>query len=118
MHLGNVLTVKGFNWFVSGSLSVNFDFYFDALTSLMFFLVSFIAFLVHFYSYFYISKEDNLSRFLAFLSLFTFSMLLLVSSSNLIQAFVGWEGISLCSYLLIAYWFKENIPNLAAAKAF
>ncbi|XWO13444.1 NADH-quinone oxidoreductase subunit L [Candidatus Hepatincola sp. Pdp] len=118
VHLGDVLTIKGFNWFVSGSVSVNFDFYFDALTALMFFLVSFISFLVHFYSYFYIDKEDNLSRFLAFLSLFTFSMLLLVSSSNLIQAFVGWEGISLCSYLLIAYWYEENIPNLAAAKAF
>ncbi|MCL2567241.1 MAG: NADH-quinone oxidoreductase subunit L [Alphaproteobacteria bacterium] len=106
------------DWFISGNLIVNFAFTFDKLVAIMVFVVAFISFMVHFYSYFYISKEDNLARFQSYLSLFTFSMIFLVTSSNLIQMFIGWELISFCSYLLIAFWYKEEAPKKASAKAF
>jgi NADH-quinone oxidoreductase subunit L len=107
-----------FNWFVSGNLLVSFQFTFDVLTTSMSLIVLLISFLVHFYSYFYMAKEENLSRFLAYLSLFTFSMLLLVTANNLLHMFVGWELISFCSYLLIVFWYKKDSTNTAAAKAF
>ncbi len=113
-----ILTYKVYNWFVSGNLLVNFSFVFDTLIAIMVFVVTFISFMVHFYSYFYISKDDNLARFQSYLSLFTFSMVLLVTSSNLIQMFIGWELISFCSYLLIVFWYKEEAPKKASAKAF
>ncbi|MDR0484087.1 MAG: NADH-quinone oxidoreductase subunit L [Alphaproteobacteria bacterium] len=106
------------DWFISGNLIVNLDFVFDKLVIIMVFVVAFISFLVHFYSYFYIAKEDNLARFQAYLSLFTFSMIMLVTSSNLIQMFIGWELISFCSYLLIVFWYKAEAPKKASAKAF
>lgn len=112
------LTYKLYSWFISGNLLVNISFTFDTLVSIMVFVVTFISFLVHFYSYFYISKEDNLARFQSYLSLFTFSMVLLVTASNLIQMFIGWELISFCSYLLIVFWYKEEAPKKASAKAF
>ncbi len=107
-----------FNWFVSGNLLVNFSFLFDVFTTAMIVLVSFVSFLVHFYSYFYMSKNDNLARFQSYLSLFTFSMILLISSGNLVQMFIGWELISFCSYLLIVFWYNSETTNSASIKAF
>lgn len=112
------IVINGPVWFISGNLIVNFSAYFDVLSISMVALVLFISFLIHFYSYFYINKSDNLPRFLSYLSLFTFSMILLLISNNLIQMFIGWEAISLCSYLLIVFWYKEKITNAAGSKAF
>lgn len=112
------LTYKLYNWFISGNLLVSISFSFDTLVSIMVFVVTFISFLVHFYSYFYISKEENLARFQSYISLFTFSMVILVTASNLIQMFIGWELISFCSYLLIVFWYKEEAPKKTSAKAF
>ncbi|MDR2007363.1 MAG: NADH-quinone oxidoreductase subunit L [Alphaproteobacteria bacterium] len=112
------IVIEAQNWFISGNLIVNFGFTFDKLVAIMVFVVGFISFMVHFYSYFYINKEDNLARFQSYLSLFTFSMIFLVVSNNLIEMFIGWELISFCSYLLIAFWYKEEAPKKASAKAF
>lgn len=113
-----ILNYDVYHWFISGNLLVNFAFTFDSLVAIMVFVVTFISFVVHFYSYFYISKEDNLARFQSYLSLFTFSMVILVTASNLIQMFIGWELISFCSYLLIVFWYKEETAKKASAKAF
>ncbi|MFL1781079.1 NADH-quinone oxidoreductase subunit L [Candidatus Hepatincolaceae symbiont of Richtersius coronifer] len=118
MQTEGAISVPLFNWFVSGNFYVNVVLHFDILTVLMLCLISFISFLVHFYSYFYIAKEDNLARFQCYLSFFTLSMIVLVTSDNLLQMFVGWEAISLCSYLLIGYWFNKDVANQGAAKAF
>ncbi len=112
------LIYKGFNWVSAGSFYVNFSFHFDVLSSIMVMLICFISFLVHFYSYFYMKEDDNIARFFAYLNLFTFSMLFLVVSDNLLQMFIGWELISLCSYLLISFYFEKDSANYAAEKGF
>lgn len=112
------INYKLYEWFRSSNLTIDMQFDFTFLNTRMLLLVLCISLLVHFYSYFYISKKDNLARFQSYLSLFTFSMLILVLSDNLVQMFIGWELISLTSYLLIAYWYQEEVPNLAAVKSF
>jgi NADH-quinone oxidoreductase subunit L len=112
------IVIDFMNWFVSGNLYINLSLIYNVFTLSMISLVCFISLLVHFYSYFYMDKEENIARFLAYLSLFTFSMLLLVSANNLMQMFIGWEAISLCSYLLILFWFKDDVKVKGANKAF
>jgi len=90
---------------------------FDSLTVTMCCVVTFISFLVHLYSTEYMSHDPHLSRFMSYLSLFTFFMLILVTADNFIQMFVGWEGVGLCSYLLINFWFTRIQANKAAIKA-
>lgn len=104
-------------WFYVDDLFANWAFYFDSLTAVMITIVTFISFLVHLYSTGYMSHDPHLPRFMSFLSLFTFFMLLLVTADNFIQLFVGWEGVGLCSYLLINFWFTRIQANKAAIKA-
>ncbi len=107
-----------FNWITSGSLNVNWSIKVDALSSIMLVVVCFVSSLVHIYSVGYMSQDPHKPRFISYLSLFTFSMLVLVTSDNFIQLFFGWEGVGLCSYFLIGFWYKKNSANAAAMKAF
>ena len=105
-------------WINSGTLNVNWSIKIDALSAVMFVVVNFVSALVHIYSIGYMSHDPHKTRFMAYLSLFTFAMLTLVSSDNFIQLFFGWEGVGLCSYFLIGFWFKKESANRAAIKAF
>jgi len=105
-------------WNNSGSLNVNWSINVDSLSSLMLVVVTLISALVHIYSIGYMSHDPHKPRFMAYLSLFTFSMLTLVTSDNFLQLFFGWEGVGLCSYFLIGFWFKKESANAAAIKAF
>ena len=105
-------------WINSGSLDVNWSIKVDALSSVMLVVVTLISALVHIYSISYMSHDFHKSRFMAYLSLFTFAMLTLVTADNFLQLFFGWEGVGLCSYFLIGFWFKKDSANAAAIKAF
>ena len=105
-------------WLSSGSLNVNWSIKIDALSSVMLIVVTSISALVHVYSIGYMSHDPHKPRFMAYLSLFTFSMLTLVTSDNFLQLFFGWEGVGLCSYFLIGFWYKKDSANSAAIKAF
>ena len=107
-----------FKWIYSGSLDVNWSIKIDSLSSVMLLVVTFVSSLVHIYSIGYMSHDSNKPRFMCYLSLFTFSMLALVTADNFLQLFFGWEGVGLCSYLLIGFWFKKETANNAAIKAF
>ena len=111
----NLLIAK---WINSGSLQVNWSIKIDALSAVMLVVVNSISSLVHIYSIGYMSHDPHKPRFMAYLSLFTFAMLTLVTSDNFLQLFFGWEGVGLCSYFLIGFWFKKNSANSAAIKAF
>jgi len=104
-------------WIVTDFVEINWGFYYDQLTLVMFFIVSVISFFVHMYSISYMQHDLHFVRFLAFLSLFTFSMLFLVSSENFIQMFLGWEGIGISSFLLINFWSLRSFANLSSMKA-
>ena len=106
------------NWINSGTLDVNWSIKVDALSSVMLVVVTLVSALVHIYSIGYMSHDPHKPRFMAYLSLFTFSMLTLVTSDNFLQLFFGWEGVGLCSYFLIGFWFKKETANAAAIKAF
>ena len=105
-------------WINSGSLNVNWSMKIDALSAVMLVVVTSVSSLVHIYSIGYMSHDPHKPRFMAYLSLFTFAMLMLVTSDNFIQLFFGWEGVGLCSYFLIGFWFKKETANAAAIKAF
>ena len=105
-------------WINSGTLDVNWSIKVDALSSVMLVVVTLVSALVHIYSIGYMSHDPHKPRFMAYLSLFTFSMLTLVTSDNFLQLFFGWEGVGLCSYFLIGFWFKKETANAAAIKAF
>ncbi len=107
-----------FNWINSGNFNVNWSINIDPLTSVMLVVVSLISSIIHFYSIGYMHHDPHKPRFMAYLSLFTFAMLTLVTSDNFLQLFFGWEGVGLCSYFLIGFWFKRNSANSAAIKAF
>jgi len=111
----NIIIAK---WINSGSLEVNWAIKIDALSSVMLVVVNLISSVVHIYSIGYMSHDPHKPRFMAYLSLFTFAMLTLVTSDNFLQLFFGWEGVGLCSYFLIGFWFKKNSANSAAIKAF
>jgi len=105
-------------WINSGTLNVNWSMKIDALSAIMLVVVTSVSSLVHIYSIGYMSHDPHKPRFMAYLSLFTFAMLMLVTSDNFIQLFFGWEGVGLCSYFLIGFWFKKDTANAAAIKAF
>ena len=107
-----------FNWISSGNFNVNWSVYIDPVTSVMLVVVSLISSIIHFYSIGYMSHDPHKTRFMSYLSLFTFSMLVLVTGDNFLQLFFGWEGVGLCSYLLIGFWYKKPSANYAAMKAF
>ena len=105
-------------WISSGNFIANWSINIDPLSSVMLVVVTFISALVHIYSIGYMSHDPHKPRFMSYLSLFTFSMLVLVVSDNFLQLFFGWEGVGLCSYLLIGFWYKKESANNAAIKAF
>ncbi len=114
----SVLNFVIFKWIASGDLNLNWSIYIDTLTSVMLVVVNSISFLVHIYSIGYMQHDPDKPRFMGYLSLFTFAMLMLVTSDNFLQLFFGWEGVGLASYLLIGFWFKKPSANAAAIKAF
>jgi NADH-quinone oxidoreductase subunit L len=105
-------------WIVSGGVDVAWGFRVDALTAVMLVVITSVSALVHLYSWGYMEEDPDQPRFFAYLSLFTFAMLMLVTADNLIQMFFGWEGVGLASYLLIGFWFRKPSANAAAIKAF
>jgi NADH-quinone oxidoreductase subunit L len=107
-----------FHWISSGNLQVPFSFLVDPLSTLFLLIITGIGFLIHVYSIGYMSHDEGFSRFFTYLNLFIFFMLLLVLGNNYLIMFVGWEGVGLCSYLLIGFWFKNTEYNNAAKKAF
>jgi NADH-ubiquinone oxidoreductase chain 5 len=104
-------------WIYSDLLKINWGFQFDTLTFVMLFIITFISSLVHLYSLEYMESDPHLTRFMSYLSLFTFFMLILVTADNFLQMFVGWEGVGLSSYLLINFWYTRIQANKAAIKA-
>ena len=107
-----------FRWVSSGQLDVSWSLRIDTLTGVMLVVVNTVSFLVHLYSIGYMHEDDSRPRFFAYLSLFTFAMLMLVTSNNFLQLFFGWEGVGLASYLLIGFWYLKPEANAAAIKAF
>jgi NADH-quinone oxidoreductase subunit L len=105
-------------WFTSGDLAVSWALRVDALTAVMLVVVTTVSSLVHLYSWGYMAEDPSQPRFFAYLSLFTFAMLMLVTADNLVQMFFGWEGVGLASYLLIGFWYHKPSANAAALKAF
>ncbi len=110
--------IELFNWISSGSLKVNWSLKIDTLSTVMLIVVTNISAAVHVYSIGYMSKDPSIPRFMSYLSLFSFFMLTLVTSDNLLQMFFGWEGVGLASYLLIGFWYHKKSANDAAIKAF
>ena len=117
---GNTHLIHYFEFINTGSLNVHFDFQIDQLSSLFLLIITGVGFLIHVYSTSYMHEEPSkdFAKYFAYLNLFVFSMLLLVLGGNFIIMFIGWEGVGLCSYLLIGFWFKNNDYNNAAKKAF
>jgi NADH-quinone oxidoreductase subunit L len=107
-----------FPWITSGDLQVGWALRVDTLTAVMLVVVNTISSLVHLYSIGYMDEDPNRPRFFAYLSLFTFAMLMLVTADNLLQLFFGWEGVGLMSYLLVGFWYQKPSANAAAVKAF
>ena len=114
-NYGNYLILE---WINSGNFKVNWSINIDPLSAIMIMVVTSVSAIVHIYSIGYMSHDPHKPRFMSYLSLFTFSMLCLVVSDNFLQLFFGWEGVGLCSYLLIGFWFKRETANNAAIKAF
>lgn len=113
-----VRDVPVLTWIVSGDFVTHWALKVDTLTAIMLLLVTWVSAIVHIYSVGYMSHDEHKPRFMSYLSLFTFSMLMLVTADNFIQLFFGWEGVGLCSYLLIGFWFKKPSACAAAMKAF
>lgn len=110
--------VQVLHWISSGDFTVDWAFRLDTLTAVMLVVVNSVSALVHLYSIGYMSHDEHRARFFAYLSLFTFAMLMLVTADNLLQMFFGWEGVGVASYLLIGFWYKKASANSAAMKAF
>ncbi|MBS1512758.1 MAG: NADH-quinone oxidoreductase subunit L [Bacteroidetes bacterium] len=117
---GNTHVAHYFNFINTESLNIGFDFQIDQLSSIFLLIITGVGFLIHVYSTSYMHEEDSkdFAKYFAYLNLFVFSMLLLVMGANYVIMFIGWEGVGLCSYLLIGFWFKNTNYNNAAKKAF
>jgi NADH-ubiquinone oxidoreductase chain 5 len=113
----NVVSIKLYTWALIDIYNIEIGLLFDTITVTMVMIISIISFFVHLYSTIYMSHDPHLSRFMCYLSLFTFFMLILVTSDNYFQLFIGWEGVGLCSYLLINFWFTRILANKAALNA-
>ncbi len=118
LHEGHDQKVEVFRWISSGALQSSWALRIDTLTSVMLVVVNTVSALVHLYSIGYMAHDAHQPRFFAYLSLFTFAMLMLVTADNLVQMFFGWEGVGLASYLLIGFWYTRESANAAAIKAF
>ncbi len=115
---GNAHTTELFTWIDSGALEVSWALKVDTLTAVMMIVVTGVSAMVHIYSVGYMHHDPSIPRFMSYLSLFTFFMLMLITADNLVQMFFGWEGVGLASYLLIGFWYNRPSANAAAIKAF
>ncbi len=115
---GKVINYDVYNWIVSGNFKVTVGFLIDQLTAVMLIIVTSVSLFVHIYSVGYMHGDKGYYRFFAYLSLFTFSMLMLVMSNNLMQMYFGWEAVGLCSYFLIGFWYEKKSASDAGKKAF
>jgi len=115
---GNARTTELFTWIDSGTLEVSWALKVDSLTAVMMIVVTVVSAMVHVYSVGYMHHDPCIPRFMCYLSLFTFFMLMLITADNLVQMFFGWEGVGLASYLLIGFWYDKPSANAAAIKAF
>jgi len=113
-------TISYFDFINAGKIKVSFAFQIDQLSALFLLIITGVGFLIHVYSTSYMREEESpaFARYFSYLNLFVFSMLMLVLGANYLIMFIGWEGVGLCSYLLIGYWFKNTDYNNAAKKAF
>src|SRR6185503_7331187 len=107
-----------FTWVESGSLQADWSLRIDQLTAVMLVVVNVVSSMVHIYSIGYMHHDKSIPRFFCYLNLFTFAMLMLVTADNFVQLFFGWEGVGLCSYLLVGFWYDRPSANAAAIKAF
>ncbi len=114
----NSINIDLFNWITFGNTSIAFGLQVDSLTTTMLLVVTGIGFLIHLYSIGYMHDDEGFTRFFTYLNLFIFFMLILIMGNNYLMMFIGWEGVGLCSYLLIGFWFKNDAYNDAAKKAF
>jgi NADH-quinone oxidoreductase subunit L len=115
---GQAVTVDLFNWMDTGDLQVEWALRLDTLSAVMLCVVTIVSSMVHVYSVGYMAHDHSIPRFMAYLSIFTFFMLMLVTADNFVQLFFGWEGVGLASYLLIGFWYDRPAANAAAIKAF
>lgn len=115
---GTSTVVHVFDWITAGNFNIGFDFLIDPLSALFLMIITGVGFLIHVYSTGYMHEDEGYARYFSYLNLFVFFMLLLVMASNYVLMFVGWEGVGLCSYLLIGFWFRNRDYNNAAKKAF
>ncbi|MBN2383192.1 NADH-quinone oxidoreductase subunit L [bacterium] len=113
-----VLHCRCFEWIKVGSVSVDIGFVLDPLSAVMSLMVTLVGFLIHVYSIGYMAHDRSIARFFTYMNLFTFMMLVLVTADNILLMFVGWEGVGLCSYLLIGFWYLDHVNNDAGKKAF
>ncbi|MGB0935469.1 MAG: NADH-quinone oxidoreductase subunit L [Alphaproteobacteria bacterium] len=118
LSTGAIIREPLFTWLSVGSFKVSWGFRFDMLSAVMLIIVTTVSLCVHVYSVGYMHGDEGVPRFMCYLSLFTFMMLMLVTADNLAQLFFGWEGVGLTSYLLIGYWFSKDSANEASIKAF
>src|SRR6266700_2257757 len=116
--LGHSRTVDLFTWIDLGELQIGWALRLDTLSAVMVMMVSVVSAAIHIYSIGYMAHDNSIPRFMAYLSFFTFFMLALVTADNFVQMFFGWEGVGLCSYLLIGFWYDRDSANAAAIKAF
>ncbi|WP_163532423.1 NADH-quinone oxidoreductase subunit L [Helicobacter suis] len=115
---GQLVQLKLLDWINLGGLHVNFSFALDPISAIMIVVVTLVSFLVHVYSIGYMQEDRGFNRYFSYLSGFVFSMLVLVLSDNFLGLFVGWEGVGLCSYLLIGFWYQRKSANNASIEAF
>ncbi|MGE5383426.1 MAG: proton-conducting transporter membrane subunit, partial [Omnitrophica WOR_2 bacterium] len=115
---GQVITVKLWQWINVDQLTIDFNLRLDSLSMVFIFVITFVGLLIHIYSVEFMSEDEGYSRFFAYMNLFVSSMLILVLADNLLVLYLGWEGVGLCSYLLIGFWYKEPANGYAARKAF
>lgn len=118
MHEARPTVVKVFDWITAGSLNIDFAFLVDPLSSIYLLFITGVGFLIHVYSIGYMHKDEGFNRFISYLNLFVFFMLILVLGDSYVTMFVGWEGVGLCSFMLIGFWYKDMKNNDAAKKAF
>jgi NADH-quinone oxidoreductase subunit L len=120
MNIGEreVIQSSAFTWMNTGGFSINFGLYLDRLSSLYMLIITGVGALIHIYSVGYMSHDEGYARYFAYLNLFLFAMLMLVLGDSLVTLFLGWEGVGLCSYLLIGFWYKDKANAVAGKKAF
>ena len=111
-------SVVVWEWINAGNLKADISFSLDALSLVFCFVITFVGFLIHLYSIGFMAKDEGFTRFFAYMNLFIGSMLVLVLADNILLMYLGWEGVGLCSYLLIGFWYKEPANGYAARKAF